>query len=60
MGDLVKTGINIAEAIRKDSMYDFLSRQDEERSKICFFISHKEEDAKAAIELGIPFCQKPR
>lgn len=48
----MKNGVNIAEAIRKDFMYDLLSRQDEKRSKICFFISHKEEDAKAAIELG--------
>ena len=46
------TGINIAQAIHTDSMFELLSRQNKERSKICFFISHKEEDTNAAIALG--------
>lgn len=46
------SGINIAQAIREDSLYALVSRQDKNRSKICFFISHKDEDTDAAIVLG--------
>lgn len=46
------SGINIAQVIREKSLYALLNRQDKERSKMCFFISHKEEDADAAIALG--------
>lgn len=51
-GVILSSGINIAQAIYEDSVYALLSRQDKERSKICFFISHKEEDTDAAIALG--------
>ena len=46
---LLASGINIAQAIREDSLYALVGRQDKERSKICFFISHKDEDTDAAI-----------
>lgn len=49
---LLASGINIAQAIREDSLYALVGRQDKERSKICFFISHKDEDTDAAIALG--------
>lgn len=45
-------GINIAQAIREDFVYASVNRQDKDRSKICFFISHKDEDTDAAIVLG--------
>ena len=48
----MKQGINVAQEIHSGSLYALASRQDKERSKICFFISHKEEDTEAAIELG--------
>ena len=46
------SGINIAQAIRENSVYALINRQDKGRSKICFFISHKDEDTDAAIVLG--------
>lgn len=45
-------GINIAEAISQNPMVSLFNKQDKERSKICFFISHKDEDVEAAIEIG--------
>lgn len=48
----MKSGVNVAQGVHSDSIYSFVSRQDEARSKICFFISHMEEDTDAAIELG--------
>ena len=46
------SGINIAQAIRENSLYALACRQNKEREKICFFISHKDEDTDAAIALG--------
>ncbi len=51
-GVIVKSGINIAEAVRKNALFAALEQQNENRDKICFFISHKEEDVDAAIALG--------
>lgn len=49
---LLTSGINIAQAIRENSLYALACRQNKEREKICFFISHKDEDTDAAIALG--------
>ena len=46
------SAINIAEALRKDAVFAALKQQTPKRDKICFFISHKEEDTAAAIALG--------
>lgn len=46
-------GINIATEIKKNPVYSFLYHlSDSTKSKMCFFISHKNEDTDAAIELG--------
>jgi len=45
-------GINIAEVIRKNTQASLTYKQGKDRSKICFFISHKDEDVEAAIEIG--------
>ena len=45
-------GKNIAQIVHEDSVIKYVYQQNEERSKICFFISHKEEDMEAAKELG--------
>ena len=46
-------GINVAEEVRKNPIYSlFYHLSDSTKSKICFFISHKNEDTDAAVELG--------
>lgn len=46
-------GVNVAEAVKKNPIYSlFYHLSDSTKSKICFFISHKNEDVDAAIELG--------
>lgn len=45
-------GKNIAEVIRNDSFSRYLYCQSSNLSEQCFFISHKNEDAEAALEIG--------
>lgn len=44
-------GINVAEEVKKSSTFSLIYPY-HSASKICFFISHKNEDVDAAIELG--------
>lgn len=48
----MRQGKNVAEEIRNDQCIRYLYQQTSKSSGPCFFISHKNEDADAALEIG--------
>lgn len=48
----MRQGVNVAEEINKAPIYRYRYSQESKSSGLCFFISHKNEDADAALEIG--------
>ena len=51
-GDTMRQGKNVAEEIKNEPYRRYLYDQSSKSSGLCFFISHKNEDADAALEIG--------
>lgn len=48
----MRQGKNVAEEIKNEPYRRYLYDQSSKSSGLCFFISHKNEDADAALEIG--------
>jgi len=48
----MRQGVNVAEEIKNTPIRQYLYEQGSKSRGLCFFISHKNEDADAALEIG--------